>query len=257
MEKINIRNIYRSNNGITLVALIITIILLLILAGVTINLTLGEGGLFQTAKLAVKNYTDAQNQERNYIDNLDNTIKNIIGGNKTPSKPTLVSQITPSDYGKTINYSVTVKNNNNENVTLNDWKVFYNDGNNVYIIMSECIDSSLFPTNSGLIAGSSSVGYEYAVGFSSGTSSTDAEALLQNEQIWSGFAGGRGALNAIGSPTTEMFEASWNANPKTSGTQIDFANLTQYRVFSLSDSTGLYVLANPSVGAVGRILFGK
>ncbi len=35
MDKINLRNIYRSNNGITLVALIITIILLLILAGIT------------------------------------------------------------------------------------------------------------------------------------------------------------------------------------------------------------------------------
>ena len=38
--------------GITLISLIITIIILLILAGVTINLTLGEGGIFKIAETA-------------------------------------------------------------------------------------------------------------------------------------------------------------------------------------------------------------
>ena len=153
---------YTYNKGITLISLIITIIILLILVGVTINLTLGDNGIFKIAKQATKNYVDAQNQEKEYISNLNKNAKNIIGGDNAPSKPTLVSQITPSDYGKTINYSVTVKNNNNENVTLNDWKVFYNDGNNVYIIMSECIDSSILPTSSGLL-GSSTVGYELSL----------------------------------------------------------------------------------------------
>ena len=36
------------NNGITLIALIITIILMLILAGVVLTLTIGENGLFGT-----------------------------------------------------------------------------------------------------------------------------------------------------------------------------------------------------------------
>ena len=40
------------NKGITLIALVITIIVLLILAGVTINLTLGENGIFRTAEMA-------------------------------------------------------------------------------------------------------------------------------------------------------------------------------------------------------------
>lgn len=238
MEKINLRNIYRSNNGITLVALIITIILLLILAGVTINLTLGDNGLFKIAKQATKNYVDAQNQERNYINNLDNTIKNIIGGDKTPSKPTLVSQITPSDYGKTINYSVTVKNNNNENVTLNDWKVFYNDGNNVYIIMSNVLDGSLFPGNSGL---SSDGKYNvWTAGWETTSSPTDAVAILLNNTIWADFARGNGASSATGSPTAEMLVASWNSNPVTNAVkQIDL-NSTHY--VGSSDKSGLYFL---------------
>ena len=36
--------------GITLIALIITIILMLILAGVVLSLSIGENGLFKTAK---------------------------------------------------------------------------------------------------------------------------------------------------------------------------------------------------------------
>ncbi|MCI8352042.1 MAG: hypothetical protein HFJ58_00165 [Clostridia bacterium] len=229
---------YMYNKGITLIALIITIIILLILAGVTINLTLGDNGLFKTAEQAVKNYTDAQNKERNYIDNLDNTIKNIMGGNKTPSKPTLVSQITPNDYGKTINYSVTVKNNNNENVTLNDWKVFYNDGNNVYIIMSNVLDGSLFPANSGL---SNDGRYHvWTAGWETTSSSTDAAAILRDNTIWADFARGNGASSATGSPTAEMLVASWNSNPVTNVVkQIDF---NSPHFVGSSDSSGLYFI---------------
>ena len=36
----------RNNKGITLIALIITVIVMLILAGVAINLTIGENGIF-------------------------------------------------------------------------------------------------------------------------------------------------------------------------------------------------------------------
>lgn len=80
----------RSETGITLIALIITIILMLILAGVVIGLTLGKNGLINTAKYAVKKneeetareklelaladlqahkYTDEGYDENEYIDN--------------------------------------------------------------------------------------------------------------------------------------------------------------------------------------------
>ena len=49
--------------GITLIALVITIVVLIILAGVAISLSLGENGIFTTAQQAVKNYTDAQGKE--------------------------------------------------------------------------------------------------------------------------------------------------------------------------------------------------
>ena len=59
-EKIT-KNLTLTNNnkGITLIALVITIIVLLILAGVTINLTLGENGIFKTAERAREEQADS------------------------------------------------------------------------------------------------------------------------------------------------------------------------------------------------------
>ena len=45
-----IRNIKNNKKGITLIALIITIILMLILAGVVISLTIGDNGIIKIAK---------------------------------------------------------------------------------------------------------------------------------------------------------------------------------------------------------------
>lgn len=53
----------RKNNGITLVALIITIIVLLILAGVTISLVLGDNGILNRAKNSGVEYTKSSIKE--------------------------------------------------------------------------------------------------------------------------------------------------------------------------------------------------
>ena len=44
------RKIKTHKAGITLIALVLTIIVLLILAGITINLTIGEGGIIKRAE---------------------------------------------------------------------------------------------------------------------------------------------------------------------------------------------------------------
>ena len=69
----------KGQNGITLVALVITIIVLLILASFTISLTLGQNGLFNTAKNAGKNYTNASRNEMQALNYLtDNTIPDLL-----------------------------------------------------------------------------------------------------------------------------------------------------------------------------------
>ena len=60
----------KGQKGITLVALVITIIVLIILAGVSIALVLGDNGLATTAKQGAANYVAAANEEKAVIDNL-------------------------------------------------------------------------------------------------------------------------------------------------------------------------------------------
>ena len=58
------KNIKAANKGITLIALIITIIVLLILTGVTIATLTGENGILTQAKNAKKEMTKAEAKER-------------------------------------------------------------------------------------------------------------------------------------------------------------------------------------------------
>ncbi len=60
----------RNEKGITLIALIITIILMLILAGVVLSLTIGENGLFNIAKYATKKWNNSVEQEQSELDEL-------------------------------------------------------------------------------------------------------------------------------------------------------------------------------------------
>ena len=68
----------KGQKGITLVALVITIIVLLILAGITISLTLGQDGILKRAEEAGQNYVDAAEDERKDLNTLDKTANEII-----------------------------------------------------------------------------------------------------------------------------------------------------------------------------------
>ncbi len=64
------KNGTKGNKGITLVAVIITIIILMILAGISLNLTLGQNGLFQMALRAKENMELAQVEEQEKLNAL-------------------------------------------------------------------------------------------------------------------------------------------------------------------------------------------
>ena len=70
----------KTRKGITLVSLVITIIILLILAGITINLTIGEDGIIRRAQAAGKNYIDAAENEKLQLGQFTNEMDNIISG---------------------------------------------------------------------------------------------------------------------------------------------------------------------------------
>ena len=74
-------------NGITLVALVITIIVLLILAGITINLTVGQRGILTRAQEAGRNYQEAAKKEDEDLAKFLGEADNIIAGINTPTTP--------------------------------------------------------------------------------------------------------------------------------------------------------------------------
>ena len=72
---------FKKERGITLVALVVTIIVLLILAGVAISLTIGSNGIFTRAQNAVKQYDEAAKDEntemQTFEDEFDNVVQNL------------------------------------------------------------------------------------------------------------------------------------------------------------------------------------
>ena len=70
----------REERGITLVALVITVIVLIILAGVTLSTLVGDSGIITKAQEAKQNMANAVAVEEKLIQNLLNEIKGIEAG---------------------------------------------------------------------------------------------------------------------------------------------------------------------------------
>lgn len=69
---------YKRDNGITLVSLIITIIVLLILAGVTLSFILGENGVINKSQVAVNEYEKEAEKESKLLSDIDSYMETII-----------------------------------------------------------------------------------------------------------------------------------------------------------------------------------
>lgn len=67
---------FKNQKGITLVALVITIIVLIILAGVTISLLIGDNGIINKAKEGKTNMTNAQGEEQTGLNDIQNWMTN-------------------------------------------------------------------------------------------------------------------------------------------------------------------------------------
>ena len=63
VHKITMKKLKRQVKGITLIALVVTVIVLLILAGVAISLTVGDNGLFRRAQNATDTWQEASERE--------------------------------------------------------------------------------------------------------------------------------------------------------------------------------------------------
>lgn len=288
-------------NGITLIALIITIIILLILSTVVISITLGENGLFSTAKYSARQYKMAETKDKislaiadiqtEYIANdkeismdtlineLPNKIKdltiekdgeeskgicdnfkykidkdyNVIieglaestggsigggsqgGGEEKPNPDDDIPEShpeNPSNYGKSVNYSVSVNGQ-----TLNNWKLFYvrpvGNTNWIYLIYGDYLPSSCIPSACGTDSANSEIPYtckwssvptyqnwtdtggslfmEDYFNLNENYTNSKCVSTLLNTNNWLNFVDSRYASYAIGSPTIQLWAESWKA----------------------------------------------
>ena len=67
----------KKQRGITLIALVVTIILLLILAGITLNMAMSGNGLFSRARNATDKYKQAQENESMLMEHIADEMENI------------------------------------------------------------------------------------------------------------------------------------------------------------------------------------
>lgn len=99
----------KNQKGITLIALVITIIVLIILAGVSINLVLGNNGMITRAKNAKEQTDQAKineeiqlNETAKYLEGLEENVENtIVNPNPEPILGPTVNDLKAGDY---INY---------------------------------------------------------------------------------------------------------------------------------------------------------
>ena len=84
MEAKDVRNtsmpFLYGNKGITLVALVVTIIVLIILAAVTINMLIGQNGILKRAQEGAMNWKSEEERELALLGDLENYIDNQLDG---------------------------------------------------------------------------------------------------------------------------------------------------------------------------------
>lgn len=118
--------------GITLIALVVTIIVFLILAGITISMTLNNNGIISKAKTAGVLYTNSANNETEQLDRMSKMLDELDNNNISKIKKEQINN--PNVIGSEIQYS------GYEGSYTGSWKVFYADDDGVYIITSDVID---------------------------------------------------------------------------------------------------------------------
>ena len=158
---------------------------------------------------------------------------NTVNGGETeePTYDTLVSQITPQDYGKAINYKATVTNNETkERQEVSNWKLLYKDERKVYIILDDFLPNRFVPIEAGLSTSGTHIV----------NSQSSREVLLngiKTTSYWSEFANGYEGAEAQGTPEFDILMKSYN---EKHGTNLK-TDSTILGNFSIDNIDTLYV----------------
>ena len=105
MKVKHMKNQRLKEHGVTLVALVVTIIIMLILAGVVLNIAIGDNGLIGKAKQAVEEYGKAKNEEEERLRDLEDDLKSTLkeAGEEVDEPHNVnwdTNKVTPTSDGK-------------------------------------------------------------------------------------------------------------------------------------------------------------
>ena len=228
-------------SGITLIALIITIIVLLILAGVAISSLTGQGNIIENAENAVGKYNNSVTTEQQLLNEIEKYFTNYLDSNKnqdTTIDKTDISSNPNEFYGAYVtNYTT---KNGDPNV---GWRIFYADDNNIYLIADDYIHYEYAPqslnysldktTESDYCLAFDNVYKDYSNGAKDITDtrvkkwlgyindnaettniSISSVAFMLDTSIWDIYSNDEYSEYAVGGPTLELYSASYNETHK-------------------------------------------
>ena len=131
--------------GITLVALVVTIIVLLILAGVTISLVLNDNGVMDKAQYASNTWANATKDEKGMMQQVERDIDEL-GEMKIKISDLKTDKSLSDLYGQTTDYESTVD-------PKIKWQLFYADLNNIYVIAKDYVENKYLPCSGNTVNG--------------------------------------------------------------------------------------------------------
>ena len=104
-----IKRIYKNKiaceRGITLLALILTVVIMIILAAVTINVTLGDGGLIDQAQHAAEVTVNSAQSEQEQLDSLEQELANVLAEDSEIMPPDPEEPSIPETETQVANYA--------------------------------------------------------------------------------------------------------------------------------------------------------
>ncbi len=108
----------RSKNGITLIALVITIIVLLILAGVALATLTGQENIIGNAENAVGKYNNSVAGEQQFLNEIEKYFQNYLEGGNGDNPPTPPEPTGPVDSNGLAKENTTIKPDKNSDVQI-------------------------------------------------------------------------------------------------------------------------------------------
>ena len=177
--KRQIKKVKLHEAGITLVALVVTIIVLLILAGVTLTLALSNNGVMDRAQYASNTWANATRDEETMMGELGQQIDDLSNVGSGGGSTGTTIKINGTDistvgnlstlYGQTTDFT---------SVAGVTWDLFYDDADNYYLIASDYVPVSTLPSELNKESGEAT--QKYKAWFATSSNSTYSGPIMDN-----------------------------------------------------------------------------